>query len=389
MNTAVASETRALAATTDQPTTELALPSDTASMILGPSFERVQAFAGMMAKGAVSVPKHLRGNIGDCMAITIQALGWKMNPFSVAQKTHLSQSGALGYEAQLISAVLVSSGAVVGEPNYEPVGDWNKVLGKVEEKEGKKRDDGSAGGKYYAAAYNKKDEEGLGVIVRAQLRGETKPRELTVMMSQAYPRFSTQWATDPYQQLCYLAVRKWARLNSPGSILGVNTVDELDAYPSRDMGPAEVVAPKIPQELLAAAYAAADKGREAFNAWWKQCLLPERNLLAGEVNNLKTRTEAADRNRTVDNAPTAKTTPAAAASTTTTAQSAEAGTKIDGDGVITPTYASVMDKMLAAHKKKDRDALAIAADWIASVPEAEQRAELKAKFDELNADLSK
>lgn len=210
------------ALTTQQTNYEVAQVTDAASLILGPGFERVQSFAALMSKGAVSVPQHFRGNMGDCMAITIQALGWKMNPFAVAQKTHMSQSGALGYEAQLVSAVLVSSGAINGEPDYEPIGDWSKVLGKVEERKSDK------GGKYYAATYTKEDEKGLGVIVIATLRGDSKPRRLPVMMSQAYPRFSTQWATDPYQQLCYLAVRKWGRLHSPGAILGVYTPDELD-----------------------------------------------------------------------------------------------------------------------------------------------------------------
>jgi RecT family len=203
-------------------------------MILGPSFERVKTFAEMMAKGNVSVPKHLRNNLGDCMAITIQALGWNMNPFAVAQKTHMTQGGALGYEAQLVSAVLVSSRAVKNEPNYTPIGDWSKILGKVEERVGKARDDGTPGGKYYVATYTKKDEEGLGVIVRATLSGESQPRELTVMMTQAFPRFSTQWATDPFQQLCYLAVRKWGRLHSPGAILGVYTRDEIEGGGSQD-----------------------------------------------------------------------------------------------------------------------------------------------------------
>lgn len=239
MNATTTPETTALAVQSQS--YEVGQVTDAAALILGPSFERVQSFAGLMAKGAVSVPKHLRGNMGDCMAITIQALGWRMNPFAVAQKTHLSQSGALGYEAQLVSAILVSTGAVKSEPDYEPIGDWSKVLGKVEERTGKARDDGSPGGKYYIATYTKKDEEGLGVIVRATL-ANGHVRELPVMLSQAYPRFSTQWATDPYQQLCYLAVRKWGRLHSPGAILGVYTPDELETgVPEKYMGPADVV----------------------------------------------------------------------------------------------------------------------------------------------------
>ena len=49
------------------------------------------------------------------------------------------------------------------------------------------------------------------------------------MMTQAYPRFSTQWATDPMQQIGYLAVRKWARRFTPDVLLGVYTPDEARA----------------------------------------------------------------------------------------------------------------------------------------------------------------
>jgi hypothetical protein len=113
------------------------------------------------------------------------------------------------------------------------------VLGKVEERKSDK------GGKYYVATYTKADEEGLGVRVTATLRGESEPRVLEVMMSQAYPRFSTQWATDPKQQICNLAIRKWTRLHKPGVILGVYGDDELEpaAGGEKFMGPADVVQP--------------------------------------------------------------------------------------------------------------------------------------------------
>ena len=74
------------------------------------------------------------------------------------------------------------------------------------------------------------------MIVSCQLRGEDHPRTITVMMSQAWPRFSTQWATDPQQQITYLAIRKWSRRYTPDVILGVNTADELDEGHVIDVG---------------------------------------------------------------------------------------------------------------------------------------------------------
>lgn len=233
-----------------EPTTEssaLALASqgnevarlDATSMILGPAWDRIQSFGKMMARGGITVPRHFHGNEADCVAVTMQALTWGMNPFAVAQKTHVTQGGTLGYEAQLVNAVIQNSGELEGDPQYEHFGDWSKVLGKVEERKSDK------GGKYYVATYTKADEQGLGVIVRATLRGERQPRELSLLMSQAYPRFSTQWATDPKQQICYLALRKFVRLHKPGVLLGVYTEDELPPPAGEKfMGPAEIVPPQ-------------------------------------------------------------------------------------------------------------------------------------------------
>lgn len=196
--------------------------TSTAALVLdSSSFDSMMRVAEVMATGRSTIPAHLRGNVGDCMAVIMQSMQWQMNPFAVAQKTHLSQSGALGYEAQLISAVITNRAPIKGRPDYEYIGDWSKVLGKCEERKSDK------GGKYYVATYTKADEEGLGVIVRATFIGEDKPREVTVMMSQAYPRFSTQWATDPQQQISYLAIRKWGRRYTPDVLLGVYTPDEL------------------------------------------------------------------------------------------------------------------------------------------------------------------
>lgn len=47
---------------------------------------QLQAFAGLMAQSAVTVPEHLRGNPADCMAIVMQAMQWGMNPYAVARK---------------------------------------------------------------------------------------------------------------------------------------------------------------------------------------------------------------------------------------------------------------------------------------------------------------
>lgn len=198
--------------------------TDTNSVIFNPAaMQQLSAIASMMATSKITIPVHLRGNTGDCFAIALQASQWKMNPFAVAQKTHITQGGALGYEAQLISAVISANAPVTGAPEYEYLGDWDKILGKVEERKSEK------GGKYFVATYTRADEIGLGIICRMTLKNETSPREMKVMMSQCYPRFSTQWATDPKMQISYVAIRKWSRMFAPGVILGVYAPEEMES----------------------------------------------------------------------------------------------------------------------------------------------------------------
>ena len=193
---------------------------NTAMMLYAPG--RLQAlvtFAEMMAKSAITVPDHLKGKPSDCLAITMQALRWNMDPFAVAQKTHVV-SGRLGYEAQLVNAVVQQSNAIRGAFRYEYRG------------------------------------EGAGIECRvgAVLRGEdaiTWGEWLNA--STVTTKNSPLWKVNPKQQLGYLQVKNWARLYCPGAILGVYSVDELEPGPAtappanKHMGPADVVgAPAAP-----------------------------------------------------------------------------------------------------------------------------------------------
>ena len=319
--------------------------------------ERVDSMmrmAELMASGRSTIPQHLQKSPADCMAVVMQATQWGMNPFAVAQKTHVSQGGVLGYEAQLISAV-ISANAPVEEkaPNYEFIGDWSKVLGKVEERKSDK------GGKYYVATYTKADESGLGVICRMTLRGESTPREVTVMMSQCYPRFSTQWATDPKQQICYVAVRKWSRLNAPGVILGVYAPDELDAIAPRNMGDADVLQPQQAEEkspLLKEAERAAKAGVQAYNEFWGKTGKDNRKSLAGDHDRLKEMATGVDRIRTVE----------------------------AGQTPVVKTFDEVMAMLCAA---KNLDELYVAGELVNSFTDADVLGILNAKFDEMKAAL--
>nr|DAW02656.1 MAG TPA: RecT protein [Caudoviricetes sp.] len=182
--------------------------------------DRLVRFATLMADSKATVPAHLAGKPADCLAVTMQAAQWGMNPFAVAQKTHVV-NGTLGYEAQLVNAVVSSSNLLATRLNYKWDGDWSKVSGKTDKS------------------------PSLTVTVWATLKGESEPRSLTISMAQAGVRNSPLWEQDPRQQLAYLCVKRWARLHAPDVLLGVYTPDELqEAQPrvERDITPAPATA---------------------------------------------------------------------------------------------------------------------------------------------------
>lgn len=187
---------------------------------------QMQAVARMMASGRATVPQHLQKNEADCFAVCIQAAQWKMNPFVVAQKTHFV-GGTLGYEAQLVNAVVSSSTAIVGGFSYEWFGSWERVIGNFKEVRNQQ------GKTYIKPNWSLADEKGLGVRVWATRSGEDEPKVLELLLTQAQVRNSTLWASDPKQQLAYLAVKRWARLYAPQVIMGVYTPDELEPANNR------------------------------------------------------------------------------------------------------------------------------------------------------------
>lgn len=164
---------------------------------------RMLRIADLMASGKTTIPKHLQGNEGDCFAVCMQAMQWGMNPFAVAQKTHLV-NGTLGYEAQLVIAVLNSSPALATRLNYAWSENWTGVNGKSDKSD-----------KNWSQVW-------------ATMKGESERRLLQVSMAQVGDvRNSPNWVADPRQQIAYLTAKRWGRLHAPDVILGVYTPDEL------------------------------------------------------------------------------------------------------------------------------------------------------------------
>jgi len=199
----------------DQKQNEIPATAGANSMMFNPAvMQQVSAVAEMMATGRSTVPKHLQGSMGDCFAITMQAAQWGMSPFAVAQKTHLV-NGVLGYEAQLVNAVISSSRAIKGRFKYEYQGDWSK--------------------------HNVKGADAA-IRVGAVLSGED---EITwgewLHVGDVTTKNSPLWKTAPKQQSAYLAVKYWARIYCPEVIMGVYSPDELEERQTieREINPAE------------------------------------------------------------------------------------------------------------------------------------------------------
>lgn len=174
---------------------------------------QINNLAQLMAGGHATVPKHLQGNVGDCFAVILQSMQWGMNPFTVAQKTHFVNN-TLGYEAQLVNAVITTRAPTTERLKFEWFGDWAKINGKEDKSSDK------------------------GVKVWATLKNEDEPRVLELSMAQVGTvRNSPLWSSDPRQQLAYLAIKRWARLYCPDVILGVYTPDEFDQPSEKDITP--------------------------------------------------------------------------------------------------------------------------------------------------------
>jgi len=207
---------------------------NTISILTNPTaMNAMMHFAEVMAAGVSTVPKHLQGKPSDCLAIVMQAARWGMDPFAVGQKTHLV-NGALGYEAQLVNAVLMSSGAIRGRFHYEYAGDGNKLSCRA------------------------------GAIPSGE--NDIAWTEW-LCIDQITTKNSPLWKTNPKQQMAYLQVKNWGRLYAPGAIMGIYSVEELherDAEP-RDINPAPESAAAAQPQQRTSGLSSSLKARSAAN----------------------------------------------------------------------------------------------------------------------------
>lgn len=159
--------------------------------------------AKLMAVAEKAVPKHLRGNPGACLAVCIQALEWRMSPFSVANKSY-EVNDRIAYEAQLIVGVVNARAPLKERLRYTYAGEGADMR----------------------------------CTVSGLIKGEAAPLEYTSPPLSSVKKNSPLWSSDPQQQLGFYSARAWARRHCPETILGIYGEDELrDAEPMKDVTP--------------------------------------------------------------------------------------------------------------------------------------------------------
>ena len=155
-------------------------------------------FAKIMSVAGPMVGKSFRGNPGACLGISMQAWRWGMDPFAVSQKAYTTgngDNGIIGYEAQLVSAVINTCAPIEGRPSFAYEGDGDNLV----------------------------------CTVTVKLRDDPEPKTLvSPPFGQITPKNSPLWKSNPRQQLAYHTIRNWARLYVPEIIMGVYDTDEAE-----------------------------------------------------------------------------------------------------------------------------------------------------------------
>ncbi|MCZ4501010.1 MAG: hypothetical protein JWQ74_3565 [Marmoricola sp.] len=205
-------------------------------------------FAELMCQSKAGIPQYLHGNAPDCMAITMQALQWGMNPFSVAQKSYKIKD-VIAYEAQLIAAVINTRADLKKRPqiSFECDGPKRKCTVTFEFNDG-----------------------------TVQIYVSPEFEKIT-------PKNSPLWKSDPDQQQSYYSMRAGGRRYCPEVILGVYDRDEVEDFRGPN-GPRDVTPAPSVMERLQAARAAPEQAageREGFSA--EHVNRETANVLTGEI----------------------------------------------------------------------------------------------------------
>jgi hypothetical protein len=176
--------------------------SATAGGLAFASAIEVMDFAKLMAVADAAIPQHLRNNPGMCLAVTFQAVEWRMSPFAVANKSYVVND-RIAYESQLVHAVIEARAPLRErlDCRYEGEGPEQKctVIGKF--------------------------------------RDGTEREYTSPMFKDIKTKNSPLWQSDVQQQLFYFSSRSWARKWCPDVLLGIYTREEMAELPREEESP--------------------------------------------------------------------------------------------------------------------------------------------------------
>ncbi len=165
------------------------------------TFDQMWRVAMAMARGSLC-PKHLKGRdaeetAANCLRVVNQAYRWGFDPFAVADESYVV-GGKLSYQGKLVMAVVNARAGIVGRLAFE---------------------------------HHNVGTDGLFVICSATFEGDSTPSTIELTLAQAKTA-NDMWKKDPEQKICYSAAIKWARRHCPEVVMGVLTVEELEAQRS-------------------------------------------------------------------------------------------------------------------------------------------------------------
>lgn len=164
-------------------------------------YQQLKSVAGVLANSAF-VPKHLIRESADrtiatCMLVASVAHRWGFDPFAVARESY-EIGGNLGFQGKLIIAAVNTRAGLVGNLDF--------------------RFDGEG------------DNRTVHVIGR--FPADESPRVVSLSLNKARTN-NKMWLTDPDQKLCYSGAIRWARRHCPEVVMGVSSIEDLEAMSAR------------------------------------------------------------------------------------------------------------------------------------------------------------
>lgn len=211
--------------------------------------ERVNALVDKLANSP-TVPRHAKGNNILMFWVLNMHLSTGIPPMALVNGTFDPGGGIIGMTAQLCLTILQGTKSIIGEPEWEQIGDWSKVRGKHK-----------LAGKMPEATYKPEHEAGLGLRLTIHWADKDKPmtypqsfdedgKQDAYWMRDCHPRNSPLWATNPLQQMKNYCLRLMTRTTRPAVLNGMSVASGDEMYQGFEN--AKVIQPEemTPEEAL-------------------------------------------------------------------------------------------------------------------------------------------